>query len=216
MTWCANTTATQYEATCANGSVVVNSSMAAGYIVERNFMAVASSPAGPWSLPEPIDRVFDEVVPPFVTKGQPNRNTNLVMSIAEDGSMTGLWRRCCSPRAKYAPPGGGGASILFAVHGSNWRNVSTWIASSTAILPQLRANGYEDPHIWPDRKRAGVFHAVFHNMIGGWHQPEFDNVQVGAHAYSADGGHTWVDTGVAFNLTVDYTDGTSTTFIQVK
>ena len=51
-------------------------------------------------------------------------------------------------------------------------------------------------------------------MIGGWHQPEFPNIQVGAHAYSADGGRSWVDTGIAFNLTVDYTDGTSTTFIQ--
>ena len=51
-------------------------------------------------------------------------------------------------------------------------------------------------------------------MVGGWHKPEFPNTQVGAHAYSEDGGRTWVSTGVAFNLTVDYVDGTSTTFIQ--
>eukprot|EP01045_Picozoa_sp_COSAG04_P009594 COSAG04_NODE_561_length_12576_cov_258.320910_5_plen_84_part_00 len=77
-------------------------------------------------------------------------------------------------------------------------------------------------------------------MVGGWHNKPGDwdtNIQVGAHAYSEDGvrstdsglcsrchpnsprvsvrqGHTWVDTGVAFNLTVDYTDGSSTTFIQ--
>ena len=51
-------------------------------------------------------------------------------------------------------------------------------------------------------------------MIGGWHGPEFNNTQVGAHAYSADGGATWVDTGVAFNLTVEYEGGESTTYIQ--
>ena len=41
-----------------------------------------------------------------------------------------------------------------------------------------------------------------------------NNTQVGSHAYSADGGHTWVDTGVAFDLTVAHADGTSTTFVQ--
>jgi hypothetical protein len=39
-------------------------------------------------------------------------------------------------------------------------------------------------------------------------------LQVGAHAYSLDDGHTWVDTGVAFNTTVHYQDGSSTTFVQ--
>ena len=74
---------------------------------------------------------------------------------------------------------------------------------------------FRSPHIWRDPKRgAGVFHAVFHDMVGGWHQPEFPNTQVGAHAYSQDGGHSWVDTGVAFNLTVSYTDGTARKFIQ--
>lgn len=77
----------------------------------------------------------------------------------------------------------------------------------------------QDPHLWRDPRRqtaAGqsVLHALFHNMQGGWHGPEFNNTQVGAHAYSTDGGRSWVDTGVAFNLTVDYEDGTSTTFVQ--
>lgn len=49
---------------------------------------------------------------------------------------------------------------------------------------------------------------------GGWHRPEFNNTQVGAHAFSADGGHSWTDTGIAFNLTVRYADGGETTFVQ--
>merc|ERR1712194_77976 len=124
----------------------------------------------------------------------------------------------CSPPSKYQPPGGGGASVIFAIHAADWKNISTWKANSTMQFPQLQANGYEDPHIWPDPKRtvagATVFHAVFRNMQGGWHKPEFNNTQVGAHAYSTDGGRSWVDTGVAFNLSVEKTDGTTTTFVQ--
>ena len=109
---------------------------------------------------------------------QPNRNTNLALTIDADGAMAGLWRRCCSPPPKYHPPGGGGESVLFAVHAAHWRNLSTWAASGTKLLPQLRANGYEDPHVWRDpRRRAGsglpILHALFHNMQGGWHRPEF-------------------------------------------
>ena len=46
--------------------------------------------------------------------------------------------------------------------------------------------------------RAVVRTAVFHDMEGGWHRPEFNNTRVGSHAYSADGGRSWVSTGVAF------------------
>jgi len=115
---------------------------------------------------------------------------------------------------------GGGESVLFTVHATNWSDVSTWRASSTNQMPQLVADGYEDPSPpWRDPKRSNaagrpVLHAVFHNMQGGWHGPEFNNSQVGAHAYSLDDGHTWVDTGVAFNTTVHYQDGSSTTFVQ--
>lgn len=58
--------------------------------------------------------------------------------------MVGLWRRCCSPPPKYQPPGGGrGESVLFAVRAANVSNLSTWVASDTKLLPQLKANGYE-------------------------------------------------------------------------
>ena len=76
-------------------------------------------------------------------KGEPNRNSNMVMAIAKDGTMTGLWRRCCSPTPKYAPPGGGGASVVFAIAAKDWKDVSTWKAGSEAVFPQLKANGYE-------------------------------------------------------------------------
>jgi len=219
MTFVSNASGSKGEAACANGSVVTNSSLPLP-VAQRNYMSWASSPWGPWSTPLAIDAPFDAAVPPFSggMTGQPNRNTNLILSIAADGAMVGLWRRCCSPPPEYRPPGGGGESVLFAVHAANWSDVSIWRASDTKLLPHLTANGYEDPHLWrdPRRRAAGqpVLHALFHNMQDGWHQPEYNNTQVGAHAYSTDGGRSWVDTGVAFNLTVDYEDGTSTTFVQ--
>ena len=128
--------------------------------------------------------------------------------------MAGLWRRCCAPTPKYRPSGGGGTSIIFTVHASDWRNTSTWKANSTAAFPNLLANGYEDPHNYRDSKRINVLHTVLHNMIGGWHEPEYPNTQVGAHAFSENGGESWSDTSVAFNLTVGYSNVMSTTFVQ--
>ena len=109
---------------------------------------------------------------------------------------------------------GGGASVVFQVHAVDWRNLTTWKATSTSLFPMLKANGFEDPHIYPDRKRSNVFHALFHNVVGGWHQPRYPNIQVGSHAYSDDGGYTWIRTGIAFNTTVKYDDGTFVDLIR--
>ena len=148
MTFVANTSAGagSWEATCnAEGVVTKNSTIDSTLPeLQANFMSVASGPYGPWSEPIPIDRPFDEAVPPFLTKGLPNRNTNIIISIQPDGSMVGLWRRCCSPPPKFQPPGEvTGKSVLFAVHATDWRDVSTWNASDRPLFPQLRANGYE-------------------------------------------------------------------------
>ena len=79
MTFVRNASGASYEAACASGAVVRNSSLS-GPILQRNFLSWASSPDGPWSEPVDIDAPFDAAVPPFTqTYGQPNRNTNLVI-----------------------------------------------------------------------------------------------------------------------------------------
>ena len=57
-------------------------------------------------------------------------------------------------------------------------------------------------------------HAMFHNMVGGWHKPRYNNTLVGAHAYSVDGGQSWVATGIAFDLTARFTDGSTREFLR--
>ena len=155
MTWVQNASsrAQSYEARCNNNGDFISNSSIQGELpeIQHNYMSVAKSPAGPWSTPVPIDAPLDAAVPPFLTKGLPNRNTNIIMSIQPDGSMVGLWRRCCSPPPTLQPPGGGGASVLFAVHAEHWRNVSTWKASNRSIFPDLPANGYEGAHALDER-----------------------------------------------------------------
>lgn len=216
MTFVANTTLPpDVAATCdPNGTVLKNSSLGSKP-VERNYISTAKSLNGPWSTPLRIDAPFDASVPPFPNPGPsntPNRNTNLALSLHADGSMVGLWRRCCIPPPTYTPPGGGGASVIFAVRASDWRNVSTWEPSKEMAFPELRANGFEDPFVYADA--SGVYHAMFHSMVGGWHRPEYNNTLVGAHAFSDDGGRSWVSTGVAFDLNITYADGSSRTFVQ--
>ena len=222
MTYVANNTAQhpEWEAVCSpDGSrLLINSTRdptGNQPPLQNNYMMTAKDINGPWSSPVQLDSIFDLVVAPFTQPSAPypDRNTNLILSLGASGDMTGLWRRCCQPPPKYAPPGGGGASVIFQVHADDWRNIKTWRASPTSLFPDLKANGYEDPHIYADR-RPNIFHAVFHNMIGGWHQPKYPNIQVGVHAFSDDGGYKWTETGVAFNTTVRYDDGSSINLIR--
>jgi hypothetical protein len=79
---------------CANGSVVHNSSVTSHPAIPNiNYMSTAQSPEGPWSPPEQLDDIFNAAQS---WGGLLGGNTNLVISIAPTGSMTGLWRRCCS------------------------------------------------------------------------------------------------------------------------
>ena len=102
MTFVSNTSAAGHEATCEHGRIITNATIFRPY--QHNYLSVATSPYGPWSTPMQIDRPFDAAVPPFIMHNQPNRNTNLAMSIASDGSMRGLWRRCCTHAAPTPGP----------------------------------------------------------------------------------------------------------------
>ena len=69
--------------TLTTGQVVVNASVSWDRL-QNNFMSIASSPYGPWSTPVPLDPTFNEAVAPFVSNGVPNRNSNLIITIAKD------------------------------------------------------------------------------------------------------------------------------------
>lgn len=160
-------------------------------------MSWAESPSGPWS--DPVD--LEEMYSSGVNWGDGDHN--LVFTINGDGSVNGLMRRCCQP------PELAGAnawtSWIYTVYADNWRDATTWRTNATpAFGPDTQFHGYEDPHIWPDVRRPGAYHAVIHNMVGSNHHAE-----VGLHAYSADAGRSWTSTGIAFNRTLDLTDGST-------
>ena len=75
------------QAVCEKGLVVTNSS--SGSVPNENWLSTAAAPEGPWSDPVRLDSIFN------AAQFWGLRNTNLVIDINKDGSMIGLWRRCC-------------------------------------------------------------------------------------------------------------------------
>jgi len=192
---------TTFQSICDNGSVVYHSDYGwnqKGPNDMQTWMKWSNSPDGPWSDPVSLEKMYD------VEGAWGDADHNLDVTINDDGSVTGLIRRCCSP-----PSSDDKASWIYTVQARDWRNVSSWsVDPMPAFATEPLPNGYEDPHIWADARRPGVYHAVMHDMVGGWHEPNKTNTQLGMHAFSADGGQSWTSTGVAYNWTLDLTDGT--------
>ena len=51
------------------------------------------------------------------------------------GSVCVFAYKLLAAGCRYQPVGGGGASVLFTVHASDWRNISTWKASTDMVFP---------------------------------------------------------------------------------
>jgi hypothetical protein len=119
------------------------------------YLSWASSPAGPWSAP-----VLLYIDP--VRAG----DTNLSPVIRSDGSLIGIWRKCC-----HAVPEATGSWPLLA-KASHWADKESYSFGSRWILPELGplqpsaeytpSLGTEDPHLYIDSNNR--LHAMFHNM----------------------------------------------------
>jgi hypothetical protein len=124
--------------------------------------------------------------------GGTQSDTNLAPVILKDGSLVGIWRTW------------EGGSWPHLVTASNWKNASTYVFDQAMLFPGLGGQGTEDPALYLDAR--GVVHALFHNMV-----PKFGPDVAGGHAFSVDG-RSWVYTGVAYNSSGLYTDGTAFAF----
>ena len=150
----------------------------------------AASPAGPWS-------------PPLLIKDMGGRqsDTNLAAVILPDGSLVGIWRVWDGSQEICKNLRGGSCPLL--VTAEHWKNASTYVFSSEPLFPDLSSYGSEDPALYLDA--AGHFHALFHNMD----PPAADTA--GGHAFSANGVN-WTYTGVAYNASGFWDDGTPFSF----
>ena len=157
------------------------------------FMTTASKPEGPWAKHHQLVIGLED---------WHTRDANLAAVILENGSLVGLFRA--------SPPGSGGSRIHLAT-AVKYSDPSTWTLHEADLFAPL-ASGEpftaEDPFVYRDAK--GRFHAIFHQFAGcvdaGATIPA-----CGSHAYSADG-KAWTYGGVAFNRTVQFTDGSSFDF----
>jgi hypothetical protein len=146
------------------------------------FVSWAAAPAGPWSPPL---RLFSE--------GAREADTNLAPLIFANGSLLGIWR---------THPGAAPGSIPHLVRAAHWKNASSYVWDATPILPlQLPEDvGLEDPHLWQSTRG---FHILFHAFRLNASTAAGD---YGGHAFSRDG-WAWTWSGIAYNNTGAYADG---------
>jgi hypothetical protein len=141
-------------------------------------------------------------------------DTNLSPVIHSDGSLIGIWRKCC-----HASPLHTGSWPLLA-RASHWADALSYTFGSEWILPELGPTnvspeyipslGTEDPHLYLDANNR--LHALFHNMASCKQYPCPDVAGGHAYAHDASGGN-WTYTGVAYSGTnVHFDDGGSFSF----
>ena len=143
------------------------------------YMAWARHPLGPYSAPQMVYNGSDRAG--LSTREGATGDTNMAPVIYSDGSLLGLWRGSRYPNA---------SQFQYVVTASDWRDPASyhWGAATRAnnVFPALAQPtkdgvyyncGVEDPSLWLDAH--GIVHAVLHD----W--------EAGAHAASADKGHSW-------------------------
>ena len=153
------------------------------------YMSVSfKGPAGPWSSPS----ILFSAQANFT-----NMDTNLAVTINDDGSVIGIGRTGGSPTG----------IIAHLVTASNWRDPASYKMHEEMLFENttlVDASGVEDPFVYVDK--SGIFHAIFHSQI------ESDDERLcGGHAYSADG-NSWHFTGTSWSNRVTFEDGSTYAF----
>jgi hypothetical protein len=150
-------------------------------------MLSSASPYGPWTnttilSPQPNPPI------PF-----PTSIDNPSPLFSANGSVSVMFRSYTRSSAAYH-------SVIGIASAPSWRGPYT--APTKPIFMGLE----EDPFLWRQEGSDGnfTFHALFHDMGGC--------SAVGCHAYSRDGLAWTLSSTPAYNYTVSFTDGSSTTF----
>lgn len=128
-------------------------------------------------------------------------DTNLAGVILPNGTFVGIWREC-----SQTPPS---SKTIHPVRASNWSDPKSYHWDTAPLFGDgpwgvgVDHPPPEDPFVWgPDV--GGVFHALFHDKSCSG---------CGSHGFSTDG-RVWQYTGIAYNATVIYDDGTVHTFAK--
>ena len=185
---------TQVPCHCSDGSTPHSTCTGAKYQWDHDptYYAVATTPWGPWTNQT------------MILAAQPEVDNNFAAVILANGSLVGFKRRyVTSPE----PPAVGNGSRLHLVTATDWRDPATYVARTEELFPAMADMGAEDPFLYMDAK--GRFHAVVHNMnpCPQWPCPAV----AGGHAFSEDGVQ-WHYSGVAFNSSGYFDDGTPFSF----
>jgi len=154
-------------------------------------MSQSASANGPWS-------------DPVVVMENTKSDTNLSPLITSNGSLVGLWRTFEVPHTSE------GYSRIHLMEATDWTDPSSYKYSIIDRDILQMGGPQEDPYLYMDQKNR--LHALFHNMHGfNWD----GCFPCGGHAYSQDGGQTWIYTGGdAYPDNIVYTDNTTYRFAR--
>jgi hypothetical protein len=112
-------------------------------------------------------------------------------------------------------------SRVYLATATDWRNASSYVQHTEhELFPDLGPAGTEDMFLYMDPR--GRMHAVFHHMYGANTTTAWWLLAAGGHAYSPDGGLTWVYTGIAWGnstslgYTAKFTDGSTYHYTRLE
>ena len=174
---------------------------------DPSFMATAPSADGPWSTPRLVPLAD-------CNRTYCQHDMNLDGLILANGSFVGLVKVHGRPHGAQHT-----LSEIHRVFAADWADPTSYSqvpdnnGEDGNLFPSLTHGGLEDPDIYLDLN--GRMHALFHAEPGTGEDDGLTvttGVRSGAHAWSEDGGHTWTLTGIAFNSTVAFEDGSVTVF----
>jgi hypothetical protein len=178
--------------TCADGSTPGSCGKDESYgpvaKAGRAFPTLLSFAAGPSSkFSEPLC-LFNGTA--GVARHGTYGDTNLAGIILPNGTFIGIWRECTR-----SPPS---SATVHPVRATDWKNAETFDWSTAPLFTNLQEHSPppEDPFVYgPDD--TGVFHALFHDR---------SCEGCGGHGWSIDGVR-WHYTGIAYNGSTEFTDG---------
>ena len=189
---------------------------------------VVRGPAGEWvmalaSFPLPAGDGCADCAD-GITRSQPHRGgcgpdsmhsfrTLLAVAASPDGPWEAVELRRLDASIDWNTAlaiNGDGSAVALLREGMTWAATdfadnTTWRAVGSGMGTALPDADVEDPYVYKDAR--GTFHSLFHAMDVG-----DDQAFCGGHAFSADGGVTWVYTGLAFSNAANFTDGSLQVF----
>ena len=148
----------------------------------HTYMTHSKTPSGPWSEPVLVLKANYSIW----DNNTVLIDTNLAVTIAEDGSAVGIWRLCENTKGTVCEDQC--CTFPHLLTASDWKDPSTYYPhSDRQIFKGIKPFGAEDPMLWTQQHQGKrIVKAILHDEQG----PSRETA-IGRYAFSDDGGVSW-------------------------